>query len=380
MAGRAVDAARARLVGSVTRFIVNIAAHRLRNQRLVGARFDAPADAVRWLGAVQAQDHQGAKWALALRTRDVDSAALDRAFDAGAFVRTHVMRPTWHFVAPVDIRWLLALTGPRVHAVNAHMYRKLELDAAVLRRAHARFTRALKGGRRLTRQELATVLESGGIEARGQRLAYVVMHAELSGLLCSGPMRGKQHTYMLLEERVPPAPVLDHDEALARLAQRYFTSHGPATVHDFAWWSGLTVAEAREGVALVDSAALERIALDGKTYWTAAPMAPVESVEPTVHLLPNYDEHVVAYRDHGPTLDPATRGALSSRTDGPLDAHLVSRDGLVVGGWRRTLEKASVAVNVDLLLPLRRPERAALRRTAADYGRFLGMPVMLNGV
>ena len=357
---------------------MNIAAHRLRNQRLVGARFDAPADAVRWLGAVQAQDHQGAKWALALRTRDVDSAALDRAFDAGAFLRTHIMRPTWHFVAPQDLRWLLALTSPRVHAVNGHMYRKLELDAAVMRRAHARFTKALRGGRSLTRQDLATVLEAGGIEARGQRLAYVVMHAELSGLLCSGPMRGKQHTYMLLEERVPPAPALARDEALARLARRYFTSHGPATVHDFAWWSGLTVAESRAGVALVDSA-LECVALDGKTYWTATPIATVDRVEPTVHLLPNYDEHVVAYRDHGPSLDPGAPGALRRRTDGPLDVHLVARDGLIVGGWRRTLEKSSAVVNIDLLVALRRREMTALRRAADDYGRFLGLPVALEG-
>ncbi len=356
---------------------MNVAAHRLRNQRLVGARFDAPADAVRWLGAVQAQDHHGAKWALTLRTRGVDGAALDRAFDAGAFLRTHVMRPTWHFVAPEDLRWLLALTSPRVHAVNGHMYRRLELDAAVFRRAHARFTRALSGERSLTRQELAIVLEAGGIEARGQRLAYIVMHAELSALLTSGPMRGKQHTYVLLEQRVPPAPVLARDDALARLARRYFTSHGPATVHDFAWWSGLTVAEAREGVALVD-ATLERVALDGKTYWTAAPLASVDEDEPTVHLLPNYDEHVVAYRDHGPSLDPAAPGALRRRTDGPLDVHLVARDGLIVGGWRRTLEKSSAVVTVDLLVTLRRREMTALRRAADDYGRFLGLPFTLT--
>ena len=357
---------------------MNIAAHRLRNQRLVGTPFDAPADAVRWLGAVQAQDYSGAKWALALRTRDAADAALDRAFDAGAFVRTHVMRPTWHFVAPEDLRWLLALTGPRVHAVNGHMYRKLELDAALLRRSHARFTKALRGGRSLTRQELASVLDAGGIEARGQRLAYVVMHAELDALLCSGPMRGRQHTYMLLEERVPPAPALARDEALVRLAQRYFTSHGPATVHDFAWWSGLTVADAKEGVALAGSA-LEHLTLDGKTYWMAAATGSVDGHGPTVHLLPNYDEHVVAYRDHGPTLDPGTAGALRARTDGPLDVHLVARDGLVVGGWRRTLENHSVVVSIDLLLALRRPEMTALRGAAEDYGRFLGLPVTLEG-
>ena len=295
--------------------IVNIAAHRLRNQRLVGARFDAPVDAVRWLGAVQAQDYPGAKWALAQRTHAADNASLDRAFDAGAFLRTHVMRPTWHFVAPEDLRWLLALTGPRVHAASAGVYRMCELDAKLLRRAHARFRKALHGGRSLTRRELATVLKAGGIEASGVRLGYIVMHAELDGLICSGPMRGKQHTYMLLEERVAPAPAIARDEALARLAQRYFTSHGPATAHDFAWWSGLTVTDARKAVALAGSV-LEHVVLDGKTYWMTAPMSSDDDDRSTVHLLPNYDEHVVAYRNHGHTLDPATATPLRTRTDG----------------------------------------------------------------
>jgi len=355
---------------------MNIAAHRLHNQRLVGERFDAPADAVRWLGAVQAQDHPGAKWALGLRTRDVDDAALDRAFDAGAFLRTHVMRPTWHYVAPEDLRWLLALTGPRVHAVNARVYRMVKADAALFRRAHARFTKALQGGRSLTRQELAEVLRGARIEAGGLRLAYIVMHAELDGLLCSGPMRGKQHTYMLLEERVPPAPALARDEALGRLALRYFTSHGPATVHDFAWWSGLTVADARAGVALLGDA-VEPVVLDGTTYWTAAPPARVNELDAVVHLLPNFDEHVVAYRDHGPSLDPAASDALRTRSDGPSGVHLLVRDGLVVGGWRRTVEKRAVALHVRPVIPLRRAERTALRRAAEDYGRFLGRPVTL---
>ena len=358
---------------------VNIAAQRLRNQRLVGEPFDAPEAAVRWLGAVQAQDYQGAKWALALRTRAADSAALDRAFDAGAFIRTHVMRPTWHFVAPEDLRWLLALTGPRVHAVNGHMYRKLELDEKLLGRAHACLSRALEGGRSLTRLELATALEARSIPARGQRLAYIVMHAELDALICSGPMRGKQQTYMLLEERVPPTSALARDEALGTLAVRYFASHGPATVHDFAWWSGLTVSDARKGVALAGSA-LDSVAVDGKTYWVAAPFTTDEAAEPTVHLLPNYDEHVVAYRDHGPTLDPAAPGALERRTDGPLDVHLVARDGLVVGGWRRTTTSSAAEVSATLLVALRRSERVALGNAADDYGRFLGMPVTVSGV
>lgn len=356
---------------------MDIATSRLHNQRLVGAKLDGAADVVRWLGAVQAQDYHGAKWALAQRMRGTDNAALDRAFDEGAILRTHVMRPTWHFVAPQDLRWLLALTAPRVHTVNASSYRKLELDDATIRRGHALLAEALQGGHYLTRQELAGVLETGGIQARSQRLAYLVMHAELDGLICSGPLRGKQFTYALLDERVPPARALPHDEALAELTRRYFASHGPATAHDFAWWSGLTVAGAREGLNLI-GADIERATVGGKTYWTAAPTTPAEVEDPTVHLLPNYDEHVVAYRDHGPSCDPAALSTLRTRNNGALDAHFIAVNGVVVGGWRRSVKRARVVITMNLPVIFSEPERTALKRAAADYGRFLGTPVVLE--
>jgi len=359
--------------------LMNIATHRLYNQRLVGPPLAEPVDAVRWLGAVQAQDYPGATWALAQRTDGIDKAAVDRAFNEGAFLRTHVMRPTWHFVAPEDLRWLLALTGPRVHAVNAYYYRKLELDDATLRRGHGLLAGALQGGRHRTRQELAGVLEAGGIPAQGQRLAYLVMHAELDGLLCSGPRRGNQFTYALLDERVPPVPARTHDEALAMLIRRYFASHGPATVHDFAWWSGLRVSDAKRGLALVRSH-VEHMTLNGKTYWMASPApASVELAEPTVHLLPNYDEHVVAYKDHGPSCHPAAMRALHTRGGEGLDAHLIALNGLVVGGWRRVLQTQRVVARTDLLIAFRASERKALHRAAEDYSRFMGLPVALEG-
>jgi hypothetical protein len=364
---------------------VSIATHRLRSQRLVGTPFDRPDDAVRWLGAVQSQDYPGGKWALGLRMRDATDASLDRAFDAGAIIRTHVLRPTWHFVAPEDLRWMLALTGPRVLAVNKGMERQLELDAKICRRANALFTKALRDGRTLTRVELAALLATNGIEASGPRLAYIVMHAELTAQICSGPMRGKQHTYALLEERVPPAPTAARDEALGMLARRYFTSHGPASAHDFSWWSGLTVSDARAAIAMIASE-LEELTVDGKPLWAPPDTAEsarvarrLEKEKPVVHLLPNYDEHVVAYRDHGHSVDPVAKAALRTRTDGTLGAHLISRDGLIVGGWQRSASKSSVGVRTKLLVALRPPERMALRRAAESYGRFMGLPAVLEG-
>ena len=355
---------------------MDLAKHRLVNQHLVGAKLGTPEAVVRWLGAVQAQDFAGATWGLAQRTAGADAAAVERAFDAGAFVRTHVLRPTWHLVPPEDVRWMLALTAPRVKATLAHYDRRLELDAATLRRSHDLIAVSLRDGRYRTRMELADVLERAGIAARGQRLGHLMMHAELDALVCSGPRRGKQQTYALLDERVAPAPPLTRDEALATLARRYFASHGPATAHDFAWWSGLKVSDARAGLGLL-APEVEQATVDGKTYWTAAPVTPVEVEEPVVHLLPNYDEHVVAYRDRGPSCAPEARGALHVR--GGLDAHLVALNGLVVGGWRRSVGRTGVVVKPDLLVALRRSERAALARAAEDYSRFLGLPVALEG-
>ncbi len=355
---------------------LDIARRRLHNQRLVGAKLDTPEAIVAWLGAVQSQDYAGAAWGLGQRTTGADAGTVDRAFDAGAILRTHVMRPTWHFVTPADLRWLLALTAPRVHAANASSYRKLELDAAVFTRSHALLAAALQGGRHLTRKELAVVLENGGIPASGQRLAYLMMRAELDALICSGARRGKQFTYALLDERVPPAPPLDRDEALAELTRRYFMSHGPATPHDFAWWSGLTLSDARAGLELVKPHLVQET-VDGKVYWLTAPVGPPEVAEPVVHLLPNYDEHVVAYKDHRPSLDPGAPRALEGWGNA-LTAHLVVRNGLVVGGWRRSLEKSRVAITTDVLIALDDSERDDLKAAAEGYGRFVGLPVTLS--
>src|SRR5258707_10282859 len=206
---------------------------RLSNEHLSQPQFDQPVDMVAWLGAVQAQDYAAAKWALGMRLKDATDAALDQAFNDGGILRTHVMRPPWHFGAPADIRWLLALTAPRVKALMSYYGRQWGVDDALLKRSRAVLTKALQGGRQLTRSEIDQALQAAGIQGSALALGHFAMHAELDALICSGPRRGKQFTYMLLDERVPPAPKLTRDEALAALTQRYFTSHGPAQVPDF---------------------------------------------------------------------------------------------------------------------------------------------------
>lgn len=353
----------------------NVARQRLHNQRLSGAVCEKPEDVVSWLGAVQSQDYHGAKWAVAQRSAVITNAELDRLFDDGIILRTHFLRPTWHFVTPADIRWMLALTAPRVNAVNAHYYRKLELDDAVFRRSNAAIAKALRGGKQLTRVELAAVLEGVGLRASGVRLAYLVMRAELDALICSGARRGKQFTYALLEERVPRAETPGRDEALAELTRRYFTSHGPALLQDYTWWSGLTMADAKRGIELAGPH-LTHDASGGKIYWFAAHAGAARKSAPTVHLLPNYDEYLVAYKDHSPTYD-ASLVKQAGLTTSALGGHIIVLNGQVVGGWRRTIKGDPVIIQSQLFVTLNEAEANALEAAVARYGRFLGKSVTM---
>lgn len=326
---------------------------------------------MRWLDAVQSQDYAGAKWALAQRMIHATDAGLEQAFNAGEIVRTHVMRPTWHFVHPSDIRWLLALTAPRVHVLNGTMYRKLELDATVLTESAKVLTKALAGGNQLDRDELGAALAQAGIVASGQRLAYIVLWAELEALVCSGPRRGKQFTYMLLEERVPPAKPVPRDEALAELVRRYFTSHGPATLHDFAWWSGLTLADAKAGVASLGAALLQEM-IDGQTYWFVPRGSWAREISPAAHLLPNYDEYI-SYKNRNAVFDSQYAARLDNQTGGL--PHFLVIDGRIVGAWRRTFARRTVMIECRPFTSLTPTGTAAYQADARRFGDFLSLPV-----
>jgi hypothetical protein len=356
---------------------VDIAGRRLHNQRLVTTTFQNPNEVVSYLGAVQAQDYAGAKWALGQRIQNATDAAIDRSFNEGEILRPHVLRPTWHFVTPADIRWMLMLTAPRVHAANAFMYRNLELDKVTLKKSNATLEKGLQGGKQLTRSELASLFRKAGIIADGLRMGYFLMYAELEGLICSGPRRGKQFTYALLEERAPKVNPLRHDEALAELVKRYFTTRGPATLQDFTWWSGLTMAEAKNGVEMVRSQFLSE-ALNGQTYWFASAIssAPFSEISPTAHLLPNYDEYFIGFKDRSAIGELARQSGLA-KNDTALMAHIIILDGQIVGGWKRILKKDPVIVRLDLLTTLTKAEKQAITVAAEQYGKFLGLAVNL---
>jgi len=346
---------------------VDIATQRLHNQYITRPRRGSPADLVAALGAVQAQEYPFAKWALALRLRtQTTDAEIDTAVDRGEILRTHVLRPTWHFVAAPDIVWIQRLTGPRVHARLATYLRNFGIEKRTSIKAATVIERALGGSRYLTRQELRARLARAGITLDGTPLALVVMYAELEHVICSGPRRGKQFTYALVSERAPKAREMPGDEALAELTRRYFASHGPATVRDFVWWSSLTTADVRRGLDIIKARSVEQ---DGRTYWTSRSTKAHPHRGTRVHLLPVYDEFLVAYRDrvavpHGP----------SSYTLGPMK-HALVIDGQVAGTWT-TGRTGRVG-----LVPVRRlmsSERAGAEAQVARFGRFIGLDVRMT--
>lgn len=355
----------------------SIASLRLHNQHLWGTRLETPEGVVRWLAAMQSQEFAYARWSVAQRAKGATAIAIDQAFAEGAILRTHVIRPTWHFVSAADIRWILKISAPRVHALNAYYYRQTGVDASLSVKTNSLFAKSLEGGQQLTRKEMATVLQRAGITASGVRLAYVLMHAELNGVICSGALRGKQQTYALLEERAPQAKTLNRDEALAELTRRYFVSRGPATLKDYLTWSSLTAAEGKTGLEMVKGELVHEI-IDGRTYWFAARSINARPRSPVVDLVQGYDEYVMSYSESRDVLfGPGPEDAR------PLDRtafyHAVLLDGRLVGGhWRHALEKGRAVIETQLDRPFDAAEMQALSSAVERYGQFLGMPATLR--
>ncbi len=340
---------------------------RLVNQKLAACARD-PVEIVSWLGAMQAQDFHGAKWAIGVRSKTLTEAAVVRAYDEGRILRTHVLRQTWHFVAAADIRWLIALTGPRILARMAYRHRQLGIDPPTITRSRSALRRALAKTPH-TRRDVAGVLRRAGVPVTPERISHLVMVAELEGLVCSGPLRDGRVTWALMDDRAPRAPSIDAETALARLAVRYFTSHGPATLADFAWWSGLSVRDARSAVEM---AGLSRDAVVNEMY-RRGPRPPRRGgVNPSEWLLPNYDEYLVAYTDRSAVLG-----------DCPVDPRVlldytVVIDGFALGTWRPRRRNGSVSIAVTPRRRLTRDDQERIRRAGDRYGAFVGSAVEIE--
>lgn len=345
--------------------------NRLINQQLVQPLFTSPSDVVAWFGAMQAQDYAAAKWAVGLRLPRATDATLEQAIADKSIIRTWALRGTLHLIAAEDIRWLLALVRHRLRLICGTHYRKLGLDETVLEKSREVMTLALAGGQQLTRPELKLALDRAGILTHDLRLNFLLGNAAFDGLICFGNRRGKEFTFTLLDEWAPGTNPLERDEALATLTSRYFTSHGPATLSDFVWWSGLTSTEAKEGLYLAKSVLVSET-IQGQSYWMASGPPPLPNLPPMVQLLPSFDEYLVAYKDRTAALGTLKFNQIVSAGNG-IFSPVVVVDGRVVGTWKRTLKKETVSIETNLFFPLPDEQLQAVSRVGDRYRAYLGL-------
>lgn len=347
----------------------HIIRYRLFNQQIAETKFTKPAEIVSWLVAMQAQEYAMAKWSIGLRLPGSTDEIIEKAFTDGLILRTHLMRPTWHFVTPKDIRWLLQLTAPRVEAINAFTYRQQELDSKIFKRSNEIIAKTLEGGKQLTRTELQAELRKKKIIADGVRLSCLMMKAELEGIICSGARRGKQFTYALMDERVAPAKPVNKKEALAAFATRYFTSRGPATVKDFATWSGLSVTEAKEGVAMLPSGFIHEI-INGQDYIFIPASIDTNRKIQTSFLMPDYDEYGMGYKDRSAIFN-TTVDLSQFKNENPIFNRMLILDGRIEGTWKRVIKNNKVAVETVPFSPLSKTKQQALTKAVKKYCEFV---------
>lgn len=336
-------------------------AGRLHAQGLDAPRFDTAAEVVRHLGGVQSQLHDMGLWAVARRTGGLTKSDLDAAFARGDFLRTHVLRPTWHFVDPADIHWLLAVTAPRIRKILMNGLVTIGLSVDDLERGTEAIVSALADGTPLTRAELGEALAEAGLESTGQPLAHSVMRAEIDALIVNGPLRGKQHTYVLLDSVVIAPPAQPRDELLALMARRYARGHGPIRDKDLAWWTSLTLTESRRAIELGE---LRPTVVDGETYWSSEPSVDAEPA--AAMLLSNFDEYISYARDAGDyeLFDGTANDLMRS-------AGLLAVGGRLAGLWTRTLTSSTVTIDVTCSPPVTPAIRRAIEAEAEAFGTFV---------
>jgi hypothetical protein len=353
----------------------NIAHRRLISQHVGGNELKTPASLVSHMGAMQAQDFNMVMWAIGARLPGVTEEQVKKSFNTGKLIRTHLMRPTWHLVVPEDVSWLLELTAPRIRSAAKSRLRELEIDDKLVAKSNKLIERALEGNKHMTREELTDVLEKAGITAKNLRATHLMFCAELDGIVCSGEIRNKSQTYALLRERVPGIKKIDRDEALALLARKYFTSHCPASIQDFAWWSGLPTGECRRAIEMIKPGFISEKAGE-TTYWYPGAMANVPRAEDTIHLLPAFDEYIIAYRDRSASL--VIEHHARAVSDNGIFRPIIVINGLVRGVWKRVIKKDSVVIGLSSFHPFKKKEMMGIEKAAERYGEFLGKKVIIE--
>jgi hypothetical protein len=345
----------------------DISSLRVQNQQIASTHLTTARELVNWMGAMQAQDFNQAKWAVGLRLPHLTEIQVEEAFNRGEILRTHLMRPTWHFVSPDDIYWLLELTAKQIKSATKSRNRDLELTEDILKKSQEAIVKSLEGNRSLTREELGVQLNQSGIKTNDQRLPHILMEAEIDQMICSGPMNGKKQTYALLAERVPLKKTCSKDEALALLAKKYFASHGPATLPDFIWWSGLPVTDARKALEM-NKTALTSETIGADTYWFTDSIGIPTSPPDSVYLLPAFDEYLISYKNRSAAI-AADHHAKAISNNGVFRPVIVV-NGQISGLWKQTIKKDTALIGLDHFRPHNKKEIQLIEKAAGLFGNF----------
>ena len=347
----------------------DIASLRLINQQIAGTKFKSAKEIVAWMGAMQAQDSAMVKWAVGVRLPGSTEQSIMAAMDTGEIIRTHVLRPTWHLISADDLRWILDLTAPQIKKSLKARHMELGLTETVLSKSRKVMEKTLRDGNHSTREELISEFNKVNIATDENRASHIFMSAELDGLICSGRIKGGQQTFSLLDEWVPPIRLPGRDEALVSLAKRYFSSHGPAALDDFDWWSGLSAGDAKRALEMAKPG-LSSAAVDSKTYWFAEANA---GAKDSAYLLPAFDEFIISYKDRSATITFENhKRAVSS--NGIFHPTVVA-DGETLGTWKRALTKDKAIVEIKYFTQIKPAAQKMLDAAFIRYGEFLGKKI-----
>jgi hypothetical protein len=354
---------------------------RLLNQR-ISSKAQSPDSVVSGLGAIQAQDYPAALWAIGLRSRSATRPIVEAAVVGRKITRTWLMRGTLHFASSRDIGWMLKLFSPRLIRTAEHRDRSLGLSNETVALTRRLFRNALQGGRQLTRGQMYEVMEAGGVPSSNNLGYHMLYRAAWDGLICFGPHTGKEQTFVLAEEWLPKTSPLKQEEALRELAVRYFTSHGPASVKDFIWWSGLTVSEARLGIERASSKLREE-AEDGTAYY-APKSSGAKAARDSIYLLPPFDEYLVGYSDRSAILGSRStqnwirRAKIPVVTSNGMFLPTLIVDGMVAGVWKRASAKGGMVVTLRPFIKLGASQIAEAKERAEEYGSFFESRAILK--
>ena len=346
----------------------DIAQLRLVSQQIAGTQFKTAKNIVGWLGAMQAQDYAMVKWAIGVRLPNSTVRTIEAAINKGEIIRTHLLRPTWHFASADDVRWLLALTAPQIKSSMTARHKELGLTGAVLAKSFAIMERAMRGGVHLTREELIAELGKAKIATNGGRASHLFLCAEAEGIICSGAIKDGKQTYALLEEWVPKAKPMPKEEALAKLAKRYFAGHGPATLRDFIWWSGLSVNSAKQALESVKRDFLSET-IDSQTYWFSGGLAIPKTAKESAYLLPAFDEFVISYKDRCASLPHENHHKAVSNNG--IFRPIIVVNGHVTGIWKRTIKKDKDLVTTTFFERPDKTTKSLVEKAAAQFSRFI---------